>query len=645
MKRTKTTMRTGWVLVVWAASLTGSMSGSGQTPQQSAEPVQVVVPAGDYALLRAQVEGMEAELFVPFRDGKGRVAHPLGITREAGWLQVKDDQISGQFVSSAAAARPGREPARLVTAVLRATLRGGEVAGTLNVDGKARKLTGTWRTEAQLAADNPLAPERSWPAWTGPIGGGTAAEPTGVKLVESLEQARLIWRSEEAIGTNMGSINRFMQNWGSAMGQRTSGQSASPILGDGRIFLHQRVPAGKEFSLTSRYGGFSKTTMEEVKAAGFDEIPWYAMEKYLLQADEVVVAIDARSGKTLWKTILPLRAPNVQYHKDRGGDRTPVYVGGKFVGLTYNGGLFCLDGATGRLLWENPPAGKSFNPALAAIGEVVIAPGRGVWAGYDLATGKELWKAPGRYTSTTVAIWNRGDQPHVLIPIDKVAPNTRPRRTEIDLHCIEARSGKVVWSMPFAMGSQRLGMTVVGDTLVAFEKLGQGAEEAAGDESEKFTAGQVCAYRLSARGAARLWSVPLDLHPYTQPIVLGGRLAVAIGHDYSKSQQKHKVIDLATGKVLSATAGQGPANGGYAQAMEDLVLVRRDGTHGRIEFAAYRVSEEGQIVALEPRLWSPPGPHTTSYHHPVMYPLAEGRMFVRQADGIYCYDLRAGQSR
>jgi uncharacterized membrane protein len=42
--------------------------------------------------------------------------------------------------------------------------------------------------------------------------------------------------------------------------------------------------------------------------------------------------------------------------------------------------------------------------------------------------------------------------------------------------------------------------------------------------------------------------------------------------------------------------------------------------------------------------WRPPHTWTTAYaNQPIVYPLVDGRLFVRGLDAIYCYDLRAGK--
>lgn len=40
-------------------------------------------------------------------------------------------------------------------------------------------------------------------------------------------------------------------------------------------------------------------------------------------------------------------------------------------------------------------------------------------------------------------------------------------------------------------------------------------------------------------------------------------------------------------------------------------------------------------------MWLPTNTSTTAYNsQPVVYPIVDGRLFVRGGDGLYCYDLR-----
>lgn len=76
--------------------------------------------------------------------------------------------------------------------------------------------------------------------------------------------------------------------------------------------------------------------------------------------------------------------------------------------------------------------------------------------------------------------------------------------------------------------------------------------------------------------------------------------------------------------------------------MNDLVFARRDGTHGAMLLGIYKIGPENQIKNIAPQGWTPPvGGSTTSYHHPIYFSMADGRIFCRQDDGIYCWDFRA----
>jgi hypothetical protein len=163
----------------------------------------------------------------------------------------------------------------------------------------------------------------------------------------------------------------------------------------------------------------------------------------------------------------------------------------------------------------------------------------------------------------------------------------------------------------------------------------------------------VRAYRLSTKGAEQAWEYSDFGHPYSVPVVVGEKYAFVCtgsgGGGGTVGKMKVAVIELATGKVMDeqlqsdADAGwHQPGNGGSVQAIGNLALVRIDGTHGRKLFSSYAISPQGKITARAN--WQPleygGRTHVTNYHHPIMYPLADGRMFLRLYDGIYCYDLR-----
>ena len=103
-----------------------------------------------------------------------------------------------------------------------------------------------------------------------------------------------------------------------------------------------------------------------------------------------------------------------------------------------------------------------------------------------------------------------------------------------------------------------------------------------------------------------------------------------------------RVVDLATGKVLDQSSGPRPLNGGYMEVIEDIVLVRQDGTHGEhAQFGFYKVAADGSVRSLTETDWRPPiGGATSSYHHPIFYPAVDGRVYLRQENGIYCWDFR-----
>jgi outer membrane protein assembly factor BamB len=606
------------------------------------EDCTVTAPAGVYEMVHLEFDAPVKWTYLgSCRDGKIRMDNLIGLREPGGWLTIQGNRLTGTFVRSI--------NRQFFAFSVDATLDGDVISGTVSCrkslgtatpqsgdappSGDAPqtgKVTGVRRSEAELAKINPLSKEASWPNYGGPAGFGRAAKPAGAALVDGIGEAKVIWRSEEQIGQMLAPLTRFMYKWGDASTIRTSAGSSSPILEDGRIFVHLRYPRGDDYYLDDgRHGPHNM--VEEARKAGYAELPDFAKEKILQSADEVMVAMDARTGKTLWKAVIASRAENNQNHKDRGFDRTPAAGEGKVVGIGRHGTLFCFDAASGKPLWE-APAGVSHGTKLVIAEGIVVAPKDGCWAGFDLNTGKLVWKHPEPIVSYCLSVWPNGGRQYLVGYAGGKADKGGVLRGG-NLVCIDTKTGTNLWSMPFEATAHHGGVAIQGDILLGFRSGGEGGKAVG------------VAYRLSAKSAEKFWEVPdLDGFGYYPPMPVAGKY-VFLANSNDSGKHTHVVVDLMTGKQTSTVTGIAPGNGGYVLSMEDLVLVRPDGTHGRNVFGSYKVDAAGQAKALDSTGWAPPFYNSTSYHMPVMYPVAEGRIFLRLGDGIYCYDLRKSSGR
>ncbi len=131
---------------------------------------------------------------------------------------------------------------------------------------------------------------------------------------------------------------------------------------------------------------------------------------------DVVIAVDARTGKSKWRydphiarhnfapgTIGTANATRIGPTIAVSGNRGPAFYDGKiYVGLL-DGRLVALDATTGKVAWAvqttNPDADYAITGAPRIIkGKVIIGNGgadfgaRGYVSAYDAATGKFLWR-------------------------------------------------------------------------------------------------------------------------------------------------------------------------------------------------------------------------------------------------------------
>src|SRR2546428_3406580 len=121
--------------------------------------------------------------------------------------------------------------------------------------------------------------------------------------------------------------------------------------------------------------------------------------------NEVLMALDAGTGKTLWQTDYPApykMNPATRNHGE-GPKSTPLYYDGKLFTLGISGIVSAFDASTGKLLWQKPapPVDPLYGAAMSPVadrGTVIFHVGghnQGALTAFDAATGEVKWSWSG----------------------------------------------------------------------------------------------------------------------------------------------------------------------------------------------------------------------------------------------------------
>ena len=164
--------------------------------------------------------------------------------------------------------------------------------------------------------------------------------------------------------------------------------------------------------------------------------------------DEVMMALDARSGEIIWRTSYP--APfdmNPATSRHRAGPKsTPTFADGRLFTLGISGIVTAFDAETGRQLWQKPapPVEPLYHTAMSPVVEgdlmIVHVGGHddGALTAFDVATGDIRWS------------WD-GDGPAYGSPV--VFELERMRQvvtfTQENLVGVSVATGELLWRRPF----------------------------------------------------------------------------------------------------------------------------------------------------------------------------------------------------
>ena len=346
-----------------------------------------------------------------------------------------------------------------------------------------------------LAACLPAAAENTWPQWRGPLRTGEA--PGAPAWPASLAGLEKLWRA----GLDKG--------------------YPGPIVAEDRVFVAESGAAGtevvraldrktgKELWRASWKGGFSVPFYAKRSGDWIRSTPaWDGETLYVGGMEEVLVALDGRTGRERWRVNFPERfgTPKPEF-----GFASSPLADGEFLYVQAANAVVKLRKRTGETVWrvlENKEnifeSGAFSSPVLAAAGgrRVLLVQSRTTLHGVDPETGAQLWaqQVPnfrGMNILTPVAygggvftsayrndsyffrvkdggqveeVWRNKAKGYMSTPVvvgDYVYLHLQSQR----FTCIDLRTGETMWTTePFG---QYWSMAVKGDKILALDERGQ----------------------------------------------------------------------------------------------------------------------------------------------------------------------------
>jgi outer membrane protein assembly factor BamB len=279
--------------------------------------------------------------------------------------------------------------------------------------------------------------------------------------------------------------------------------------------------------------------------------------------NEVMMALDAASGKVVWKSDgYPAQFTMMSATKQHGpGPKsTPAYADGRLFSIGMTGVVTAWDAATGKQLWQKPGSPNvptftthAFSP-LVDRGLVIFHVGghdEGALTAFDVNTGAERWS------------W-KGDGPGYGSPVVLDAGGTRQivTITQKMLVGVDAATGALLWQRPFVSPNDTHSVTpaVFGDTVIVSSN-----------------GPPTMAVRIGRKGsqwvAETVWEnadVPMRM---SSPVLMGD---MVVGLSTRNSGQ-YFGLDAKTGKTLWTSEGRQAGKASVAVRGDLMLSLEDDG--------------------------------------------------------------------
>jgi len=288
--------------------------------------------------------------------------------------------------------------------------------------------------------------------------------------------------------------------------------------------------------------------------------------------DEVMQALDADSGKSLWRTAYPttFTMNSAAVRHNAGPKSTPVLSNGRLYSIGMTGTVTAFDAASGKQLWQKPGTAAllpmytthSFSPIVER-GLVIFHVGghdKGALTAYDVNTGAVKWS------------W-AGDGPGYGSPMIVEFGGIRQliTNTQSKLIGIDPATGTLLWEHPFESSNFTNSMTptVVGQTVMLSNNNKPATAISITRQNNKWM-------------TATAWENPDGQSRMTNTVVFGD----AIFGLSTRNMGQYYALDPKTGKTVWTSEPRQAGNasllrsGNTVLSLEDdgeLVVFRRNG--------------------------------------------------------------------
>ncbi len=340
-----------------------------------------------------------------------------------------------------------------------------------------------------------------------------------------------------------------------------------------------------------------------------------------IDGKETTIALDRKTGKTLWQT--PLGPTGYRNGGERGapgndgGDgprSTPVFAQGRVFVFGGKFDLYALDSDSGRVLWKHDLiaefGGKEITWSNAAsplvVGERVLVAGGGpeqTFLAFRADNGQVLWKSgTDRPTHSTPVVATLHGREQALFMVER------------GIVALDPASGRELWHYPFPYRTSTAASPVVwGDIVNCAAAYGVG--------------GAACQVKRTGDTweVTELWRSPGNdtAAHWSTAVTHEGFLYGHYGHrDFAKNAVK--CIDIRTGKIQWEKPGFGP--GQVIMAGGRLVATTDFGEIVVFEPSPAAFKEIARTKVIEGKVWASPA-------------ISDGQLLLRSTTQGVCVEL------